>query len=40
MEAVAFLALLRFLYSDEVDIGADSVMTTLYTGIIVIIIAN
>ena len=32
VEAASFLALLRFLYSDEVQIGPDSVMTTLYTA--------
>ena len=32
IQAASFLALLRFLYSDEVQIGPDSVMTTLYTG--------
>ncbi|CAJ0936107.1 unnamed protein product, partial [Mesorhabditis belari] len=32
VEPCAFLSLLRFLYSDEVSIGPDSVMTTLYTA--------
>lgn len=32
VEPAAFLALLRFLYSDEVQIGPESVMTTLYTA--------
>ena len=32
VEASAFLALLRFLYSDEVHIGPETVMTTLYTA--------
>ncbi|MGH0134619.1 UNVERIFIED_CONTAM: hypothetical protein FKN15_023534 [Acipenser sinensis] len=32
VEAAAFLALLRFLYSDEVHIGPETVMTTLYTA--------
>nr|XP_033775767.1 BTB/POZ domain-containing protein 1 isoform X2 [Geotrypetes seraphini] len=32
VEAAAFLALLRFLYSDEVQIGPETVMTTLYTA--------
>lgn len=32
VEPTAFLALLRFLYSDEVHIGPESVMTTLYTA--------
>ncbi|XP_072022751.1 BTB/POZ domain-containing protein 2-like [Amphiura filiformis] len=32
VEPTAFLALLRFLYSDEVQIGPDIVMTTLYTA--------
>ena len=32
VEPTAFLALLRFLYSDEVHIGPDIVMTTLYTA--------
>ncbi|KAH9370456.1 hypothetical protein HPB48_000298 [Haemaphysalis longicornis] len=32
VEPAAFLALLRFLYSDQVQIGAETVMTTLYTA--------
>ncbi|XP_013390158.1 BTB/POZ domain-containing protein 1 [Lingula anatina] len=32
VEPAAFLALLRFLYSDEVHIDAETVMTTLYTA--------
>ena len=32
VEPGAFLALLRFLYSDEVQICSDTVMTTLYTA--------
>jgi len=32
VEPAAFLALLKFLYSDEVQIGPDNVMTTLYTA--------
>ncbi|VDL74308.1 unnamed protein product [Nippostrongylus brasiliensis] len=32
VEVPAFRALLRFLYSDEVEIGPESVMTTLYTA--------
>jgi hypothetical protein len=32
VESAAFLALLKFLYSDDVTIGPESVMTTLYTG--------
>ncbi|CAB01179.1 BTB domain-containing protein [Caenorhabditis elegans] len=32
VEPSAFLALLKFLYSDEVKIEAESVMTTLYTA--------
>ncbi|XP_040022854.1 BTB/POZ domain-containing protein 1 isoform X2 [Gasterosteus aculeatus] len=32
VEPAAFLALLRFLYSDEVHIGPETVMTTLYTA--------
>ncbi|EFP08492.1 hypothetical protein GCK72_014186 [Caenorhabditis remanei] len=32
VEPFAFLALLKFLYSDEVKIEAESVMTTLYTA--------
>jgi len=32
VEAASFLILLKFLYSDEVQIGPDSVMTTLYTA--------
>ncbi|VDN29592.1 unnamed protein product [Gongylonema pulchrum] len=32
VEPAAFLALLRFLYTDEVSIGPEIVMTTLYTG--------
>uniref|UniRef100_A0A1I7U7D6 BTB domain-containing protein n=1 Tax=Caenorhabditis tropicalis TaxID=1561998 RepID=A0A1I7U7D6_9PELO len=32
VEPYAFLALLKFLYSDEVNIEAESVMTTLYTA--------
>lgn len=32
VEPVAFLSLLRFLYTDEVQIGPESVMTTLYTA--------
>ncbi|XP_051990031.1 BTB/POZ domain-containing protein 2-like [Xyrauchen texanus] len=32
VEAAAFLALLKFLYSDEVHIGPETVMTTLYTA--------
>jgi len=32
VEPSAFLALLRFLYSDEVQIGPETVMTTLYTA--------
>lgn len=32
VEPAAFLALLKFLYSDEVQIGPESVMTTLYTA--------
>ena len=32
VEPSAFIALLRFLYSDEVTIGPETVMTTLYTA--------
>lgn len=32
IEPAAFLALLKFLYSDEVEIGPETVMTTLYTA--------
>lgn len=32
VEPAAFLALLRFLYSDEVQIGPETVMMTLYTA--------
>ncbi|CAO2628933.1 BTB/POZ domain-containing protein 1 [Lemmus lemmus] len=32
VEPAAFLALLRCLYSDEVQIGPETVMTTLYTS--------
>uniref|UniRef100_A0A914WBW4 BTB domain-containing protein n=1 Tax=Plectus sambesii TaxID=2011161 RepID=A0A914WBW4_9BILA len=32
VEPAAFLALLKFLYSDDVTIGPESVMTTLYTA--------
>ncbi|KAK8761710.1 hypothetical protein V5799_027014, partial [Amblyomma americanum] len=32
VEPAAFLALLKFLYSDQVQIGAETVMTTLYTA--------
>ncbi|XP_037552826.1 BTB/POZ domain-containing protein 1 isoform X2 [Nematolebias whitei] len=32
VEPAAFLSLLRFLYSDEVHIGPETVMTTLYTA--------
>ncbi|CAI5449723.1 unnamed protein product [Caenorhabditis angaria] len=32
VEPPAFLTLLKFLYSDEVNIGPESVMTTLYTA--------
>ena len=32
VEPASFLALLRFLYSDEVQIGPETVMTTLYTA--------
>lgn len=32
VEPVAFLSLLRFLYSDEVSLCPDSVMQTLYTA--------
>lgn len=32
VEPSAFLALLRFLYTDEVQIGPETVMTTLYTA--------
>ena len=32
VEPSAFLALLKFLYSDEVTIGPETVMTTLYTA--------
>jgi len=32
VEPAAFLATLRFLYSDEVSIGPETVMTTLYTA--------
>ncbi|CAJ0569758.1 unnamed protein product, partial [Mesorhabditis spiculigera] len=32
IEPCSFMALLRFLYTDEVSIGPDSVMTTLYTA--------
>ncbi|KAL1420893.1 hypothetical protein MTO96_004269 [Rhipicephalus appendiculatus] len=32
VEPAAFLALLKFLYSDKVQIGAETVMTTLYTA--------
>ncbi|XP_074650619.1 BTB/POZ domain-containing protein 1-like [Tubulanus polymorphus] len=32
IEPSAFLALLKFLYSDEVHIGPETVMTTLYTA--------
>lgn len=32
IESAAFLAMLKFLYTDEVNIGPDTVMTTLYTA--------
>ncbi|KAH1168251.1 hypothetical protein KIL84_003734, partial [Mauremys mutica] len=32
VEPAAFLALLRFLHSDEVQIGPETVLTTLYTA--------
>lgn len=32
VEPASFLALLRFIYSDEVQIGPETVMTTLYTA--------
>lgn len=32
VEPAAFLALLKFIYSDEVNIGPETVMTTLYTA--------
>ncbi|XP_030232983.1 BTB/POZ domain-containing protein 1 isoform X4 [Gadus morhua] len=32
VEPAAFLSLLRFLYSDEIHIGPETVMTTLYTA--------
>uniref|UniRef100_A0A915JEM8 BTB domain-containing protein n=1 Tax=Romanomermis culicivorax TaxID=13658 RepID=A0A915JEM8_ROMCU len=32
VEPAAFLALLKFLYSDDFQIGPESVMTTLYTA--------
>jgi len=32
VEPAAFLALLKFIYSDEVSIGPETVMTTLYTA--------
>ena len=32
VEPASFLALLKFLYSDEVQIGPETVMTTLYTA--------
>uniref|UniRef100_H2ZC56 BTB domain-containing protein n=1 Tax=Ciona savignyi TaxID=51511 RepID=H2ZC56_CIOSA len=32
VEPAAFLSLLRFLYTDEVNIGPETVMTTLYTA--------
>ena len=32
MEPASFLALLKFLYSDEVQIDPETVMTTLYTA--------
>ena len=32
VEPASFLALLRFLYSDEVQIDPETVMTTLYTA--------
>jgi BTB/POZ domain-containing protein 1/2 len=32
IESQAFFVLLRFLYSDESDIGPENVMTTLYTA--------
>ena len=32
VEPAAFIALLKFLYSDEVHIGPETVMTTLYTA--------
>ena len=32
VEPAAFLSLLKFLYSDEVQIGPETVMTTLYTA--------
>ncbi|XP_053405374.1 BTB/POZ domain-containing protein 1-like [Mercenaria mercenaria] len=32
VEPAAFLALLKFLYADEVNIGPETVMTTLYTA--------
>lgn len=32
VEPSAFIALLRFLYADDVFIGPDNVMNTLYTG--------
>lgn len=32
VEPAAFIALLKFIYSDEVNIGPETVMTTLYTA--------
>lgn len=34
VEPEAFLALLKFLYTDDVSIGPEIVITTLYTGIV------